>query len=73
MIQPTQVVKGHLDALSNVSLVAPELSRYAPIDILSGETGDLLQRKVRAVVHYSESVSGQAELGFCSANNPHSR
>ncbi len=65
-----QAVKVYLDALSSVSLVGtPELSHYTPLDNLFDAVGAELSPKVRAIVHYSETGSGQPDLGFFSGDN----
>ncbi|MXZ01765.1 N-6 DNA methylase [Candidatus Poribacteria bacterium] len=63
-------VKHWLDAISAVSRVGtPELSHYTALDNLFDAVGNELSPKVRAVVHYSESSSGQPDLGFFSGEN----
>ena len=65
-----QAVKQYLDAISVVSRVGtPELSHYTALDNLFDAIGEELSPKVRAVVHYSESSSGQPDLGFFSGEN----
>ena len=65
-----QAVKQYLDAISTVSRVGtPELSHYTALDNLLDAVGDLLTPRVRAVVHYSETASGQPDLGFFSGEN----
>ena len=66
-----QAVKAYLDALSGVSVVGtPELSHYIALDNLFDAIGEQLTPRVRAVVHYSETTSGQPDLGFFSADKP---
>ena len=63
-------VKTYLDAISAVSRVGtPELSHYTALDNLLDAVGGQLSPSVRAVVHYSETASGQPDLGFFSADN----
>ena len=65
-----QAVKHYLDAISAVSRVGtPELSHYTALDNLFDAVGDQLAPRVRAVVHYSETASGQPDLGFFSGEN----
>ncbi len=65
-----QAVKQYLDAIALVSRVGtPELSHYTALDNLFDAIGEELSPKVRAVVHYSESGSGQPDLGFFSGEN----
>ena len=65
-----QAVKSYLDAISAVNRVGtPELSHYTALDNLFDAVGDQLTPSVRAVVHYSETGSGQPDLGFFSADN----
>ncbi len=64
-------VREYLQAISRVSAVGtPELSHYTALDNLFDAIGEQLSPRVRAVVHYSESSSGQPDLGFFSADNP---
>lgn len=65
-----QAVKQYLDAISSVSRVGtPELSHYTALDNLFDAIGNELKPKVRAVVHYSETASGQPDLGFFSGEH----
>ena len=65
-----QAVREYLQAISRVSRVGtPELSHYTALDNLFDAIGEVLTPKVRAVVHYSESSSGQPDLGFFSGEN----
>ncbi len=69
-VELRQAVKRYLDAISAGSRVGtPELSHYTALDNLFDAVGDELSPKVRAVVHYSETVSGQPDLGFFSGEN----
>ncbi len=66
-----QAVKQYLDAVAGVSRVGtPELSHYTALDNLFDAVGAHLRPRVRAVVHYSETSSGQPDLGFFSADQP---
>ncbi len=47
----------------------PELSHYTALDNLFDAIGDQLTPKVRAVVQYKESSSGQPDLGFFTSEN----
>ncbi len=70
MSELRQAVKQYLDAISAVSRVGtPELSHYTALDNLFDAVGDELIPKVRAVVHYSETASGQPDLGFFSGES----
>ncbi len=70
MSELRQAVKQYLDAISVVSRVGtPELSHYTALDNLFDAVGEELTPRVRAVVHYSESSSGQPDLGFFSGEN----
>ena len=65
-----QAVKQYLDAVSAVNRVGtPELSHYTALDNLFDAIGDQLSPKVRAVVQYKESSSGQPDLGFFTSEN----
>ncbi len=65
-----QAVKQYLDAIAGVSRVGtPELSHYTALDNLLDAVGEQLSPKVRAVVQYKESSSGQPDLGFFSGEN----
>ena len=71
MNELTQAVKDYLDAVAGVSRVGtPELSHYTALDNLFDAVGAQLRPRVRAVVHYSETSSGQPDLGFFSADQP---
>ncbi len=66
-----QAVKQYLDAVSAVNRVGtPELSHYTALDNLFDAVGEQLSPRVRAVVQYKESSSGQPDLGFFSGDNP---
>ncbi|MCY3568253.1 MAG: N-6 DNA methylase, partial [Chloroflexi bacterium] len=70
MSELRHAVKQYLDAIAVVSRVGtPELSHYTALDNLFDAIGDELTPKVRAVVHYSETASGQPDLGFFSGDN----
>ncbi|MCY4619158.1 MAG: hypothetical protein OXD50_11530, partial [Chloroflexi bacterium] len=70
MIELKQAVKQYLDAVSAVNRVGtPELSHYTALDNLFDAIGDQLSPKVRAVVQYKESSSGQPDLGFFTSDN----
>jgi len=65
-----QAVKQYLDAVSAVNRVGtPELSHYTALDNLFDAIGEQLTPKVRAVVQYKESSSGQPDLGFFTSDN----
>ena len=65
-----RAVREYLQAISKVSPVGtPELSHYTALDNLFDAIGEALTPKVRAVVHYSESSSGQPDLGFFSGES----
>ena len=65
-----QAVKAYLDAVSVVNRVGtPELSHYTALDNLFDAVGEQLSPKVRAVVQYQESSSGQPDLGFFTSDN----
>ncbi len=71
MQTPEQAVKQYLDAVSAVNRVGtPELSHYTALDNLFDAVGEQLSPRVRAVVQYKESSSGQPDLGFFSGDNP---
>jgi len=70
VIELKQAVKQYLDAVSAVNRVGtPELSHYTALDNLFDAIGDQLSPKVRAVVQYKESSSGQPDLGFFTSDN----
>ncbi|MYD16000.1 MAG: N-6 DNA methylase [Chloroflexi bacterium] len=70
MIDLRQAVKQYLDEIASASRVGtPELSHYTALDNLFDAVGGELSPKVRAVVHYSETASGQPDLGFFSGEN----
>ncbi len=61
----------YLHAIAGVNRVGtPELSHYTALDNLFDALGDQLKPKVRAVVHYAETTSGQPDLGLFSADQP---
>ena len=63
-----QAVREYLQAISKVSPVGtPELSHYPALKSLFDAIGEQLTPRVRAVVHHSDSGSGQPDLGFFSA------
>ncbi|MCY4619463.1 MAG: hypothetical protein OXD50_13095, partial [Chloroflexi bacterium] len=70
MTELRQAVKQYLDAVSAVNRVGtPELSHYTALDNLFDAIGEQLTPKVRAVVQYKESSSGQPDLGFFTSDN----